>query len=62
MIYVEMLGHDASFGHIHAVKMSAQRKMLQKRVGYLTCCLTLHSNHEFMLLMVSTIQSDLQSE
>jgi hypothetical protein len=42
MIYVEMLGHDASFGHIHAVKMVHEKKLLEKRVGYLAITLTLH--------------------
>lgn len=62
MIYVEMLGHDASFGHIHAIKMVSEKKLLEKRVGYLAVCLVLHPQHEFMLLLVNSLQIDLKSD
>eukprot|EP00471_Norrisiella_sphaerica_P007118 CAMPEP_0184491266 /NCGR_PEP_ID=MMETSP0113_2-20130426/19974_1 /TAXON_ID=91329 /ORGANISM="Norrisiella sphaerica, Strain BC52" /LENGTH=1192 /DNA_ID=CAMNT_0026875551 /DNA_START=119 /DNA_END=3697 /DNA_ORIENTATION=- len=62
MIYVEMLGHDAAFGHINAINLSCVKNLVQKRVGYLACCLCLHKDHELMLLLVSTIQKDLQSD
>lgn len=62
LIYVEMLGHDGSFGHIHAVKQVIDKNLLYKRVGYLSCSLFLHQDHEFMLLMINSIQSDLQSD
>ena len=35
MIYVEMLGQDASFAYIKAVELCAATSISQKRVGYL---------------------------
>jgi AP-4 complex subunit epsilon-1 len=33
LIYVEMLGHDGSFGYIKAVELCASTNLMQKRVG-----------------------------
>mmetsp|Transcript_55129 Transcript_55129/g.129064 ORF Transcript_55129/g.129064 Transcript_55129/m.129064 type:complete len:1085 (+) Transcript_55129:145-3399(+) len=60
-IYVEMLGHDASFAYIHAVKLAHEKNLLAKRIGYLTCNLFLHKDHELMLLLINTMQRDLNS-
>lgn len=62
MLYCEMLGHDASFGHINAVKMVSEKNLLEKRVGYLCVSLCLHSEHEFMYLLINSIQNDLRSD
>ncbi|CDO64101.1 AP-4 complex subunit epsilon, putative [Plasmodium reichenowi] len=61
-IYIEMLGHDASFAHIHAVKLAHEKNILCKRTGYLSCNLFLHKDHELMLLLINTIQKDLKSD
>lgn len=62
MIYVEMLGHDAQFGYINAVNLCCQKNLVEKRVGYLACCLCLHMDHQLMLLLINTIQKDLSSD
>ncbi len=62
MIYVEMLGHEAGFGYIHAVNLSCMKNVMEKRVGYLASCLTLNRDHSLILLLTSTIQKDLQSD
>ena len=61
MMYAEMLGHDASFGHIHAVNMTQQANLMSKRVGYLASAVCLHSGHELTTLMINTMRRDLAS-
>ncbi|KAF7459330.1 adaptin family protein [Cryptosporidium felis] len=61
-IYIEMLGHDASFAYIHAIKMSNDKNILVKRIGYLACCIFLNNNHELLVLLINTIQRDLESK
>lgn len=34
-IYCEMLGYEASFSYIHAIKLAQQGTVLEKRVGML---------------------------
>jgi len=47
LMYVEMLGHDGSFGYIKAVELAAASSIMHKRVGYLTCGACLSPDHEF---------------
>ncbi|XP_030828110.1 AP-4 complex subunit epsilon-1 isoform X3 [Strongylocentrotus purpuratus] len=61
LIYCEMLGQSANFAYIHAIKMAQQGVLLNKRVGYLGVSLFLHSQHELILLLINTIQKDLNS-
>jgi AP-4 complex subunit epsilon-1 len=60
-IYVEMLGHDASFSHIYAVNLTQSKNLLVKRIGYLSAFLFIDQNSEMIILMISTMQKDLQS-
>ncbi|CAJ0928510.1 unnamed protein product [Ranitomeya imitator] len=55
LIYCEMLGYEASFGYIHAIKLAQQGNLLEKRVGYLAVSLFLHESHELLLLLVNTV-------
>lgn len=60
-IYCEMLGYEASFSYIHAIKLAQQGSILDKRVGYLAVSLFLNERHELLLLLVNTVLKDLQS-
>ncbi|KAF7127224.1 hypothetical protein RHSIM_Rhsim11G0037700 [Rhododendron simsii] len=62
LLYVEMLGHDASFGYIHAVKMTHDDALSLKRTGYLAVTLFLNEDHDLIILIVNTIQKDLKSD
>ena len=61
-IYLEMLGHDASFAYLFAVNLTQDKNIMNKRVGYLACSLLLNSESEFYILLVASLQKDLQSE
>ncbi|KAL4495086.1 hypothetical protein ABPG72_015786 [Tetrahymena utriculariae] len=61
-IYIEMLGHDASFAHFSAVQMAQSKSLQMKRLGYLTCCLFLNEQSDLLILLVANLQKDLQSK
>jgi AP-4 complex subunit epsilon-1 len=61
LLYVEMLGHDGSFGYIKAVEMAASSSLFHKRTGYLVCSACLSPEHEFRFMLVNQMQRDLQS-
>lgn len=61
LLYVEMLGHDGSFGYIQAVQMAASSSLYHKRTGYLVCSACLSPEHEFRFMLVNQMQRDLQS-
>lgn len=42
--------------------MVSSKNLLEKRVGYLAACLTLHKDHQFMLLLVNSLKTDLSSD
>lgn len=62
LIYLDMLGYDASFGAIQAVTMAANINPVLKRVGYLAASILLGPEHELALMLTNTIQRDLKSE
>ncbi len=55
LIYVEMLGHDGSFGYIKAVELCTSANILQKRVGYMTASLMLAPDHDFRFMLVNQV-------
>jgi AP-4 complex subunit epsilon-1 len=59
LMYVEMLGHDASFGYIKAIELTASQNLAQKKAGYLCSALTLSPEHEFRFMLVNQLQRDL---
>ncbi|GIX61824.1 AP-4 complex subunit epsilon, putative [Babesia caballi] len=60
-VYVEMLGFEAPFAHIHAINMAQERSLVCKKAGYWACRQLLKPQSELMLLLINTLQKDLQS-
>ena len=44
-------------GHIHAVIFTQSNNIVDKRIGYLTCSLVLHPDHELNMLLVNRVGS-----
>lgn len=61
LMYCEMLGHDVSWGYIHAINMTQQSKLLDKWVGYIAVASFLHRDHELLILLISSLRRDLGS-
>lgn len=62
LIYVEMLGHDASWAHVKALQACSDSHLLTKKVAYLASTLFLDHRADTIILVVNTLQSDLKSD
>ncbi len=60
-IYIEMLGHDAHFAQKYTLNLTQDKNILNKRVGYLACNILLSESSEFLILLVASLQKDIQS-
>ena len=61
LLYIETLGHDASFAHIHAINLTQSKSLKIKRLAYLLITLCIKTNSKFSILLLSSIQKDLTS-
>ena len=61
LVYAEMLGHDASFGYIRAIELTASSSPVHKRTGYLCASLVLSPQHEFRFMLVNQLQRDMDN-
>jgi len=61
-IYVELLGHNASFAHIPAINSTQSKSIKMKRLAYLACTLFLTNKSNTQILLVATLQKDLDSK
>eukprot|EP00814_Leptocylindrus_danicus_P018801 CAMPEP_0116006258 /NCGR_PEP_ID=MMETSP0321-20121206/1625_1 /TAXON_ID=163516 /ORGANISM="Leptocylindrus danicus var. danicus, Strain B650" /LENGTH=1118 /DNA_ID=CAMNT_0003474785 /DNA_START=236 /DNA_END=3592 /DNA_ORIENTATION=+ len=61
LLYVEMLGHNGSFGYIKAVELAASSSISHKKLGYLVCSACLSPENEFRFMLINQLQRDLSS-
>lgn len=61
IIYAEMLGHNTDFAHPFVVNSVQNPNYKVKRIGYIACVLLLDENSPFRIMMVASIQKDLQN-
>jgi AP-4 complex subunit epsilon-1 len=61
-IYIEMLGHDASWTHVKALQFASDPGLIAKKAAYLAATSFLDSSSDLLLLVVNTILSDLKSD
>ncbi|CAL8463047.1 g2581 [Coccomyxa elongata] len=62
LTYVEMLGHDASWGHVKALQACSDTNLLTKKVAYLASGLFLDYRSDLIILVVNTLTQDLKSD
>mmetsp|Transcript_39384 Transcript_39384/g.111611 ORF Transcript_39384/g.111611 Transcript_39384/m.111611 type:complete len:951 (-) Transcript_39384:233-3085(-) len=62
LVYVEMLGHDASFAYIHVVNACSDKNWVMKKLGYLATTLFLSEDSEYIIMLVNTIMKDLRDD
>eukprot|EP00126_Sphaerothecum_destruens_P003864 Sdes_comp17665_c2_seq1m6933 len=62
LVYCHIFSLDVSFCHIYAVNFLQKGKTInEKKIGYLAVSLFMHREHELLLLLINSLQKDLDS-
>lgn len=62
VVFAETLGYKAEFAYIHAVKLTQNGSLIEKKIGYLACVCLLKRSDPLTVLLVNTILRDLNSK
>lgn len=61
LLYCEMMGYKVEFGYLMAISLASCEEISKKRIGYLFSTHFIPTYHELSVMLVGTLQKDLQS-
>eukprot|EP00088_Acartia_fossae_P023481 TRINITY_DN2449_c0_g1_i7.p1 TRINITY_DN2449_c0_g1~~TRINITY_DN2449_c0_g1_i7.p1 ORF type:complete len:898 (+),score=146.49 TRINITY_DN2449_c0_g1_i7:52-2745(+) len=62
VMFIDLMGHDVSSLHIHAVKLAQASNLLHRKLGYLACSLLLPGHSDLRIMLTNSLIRDLSDK